>query len=231
MSSVRFSGVLRLVVCVMAACVGGAGAARAQSAAPDNTGELRLVYVADSAPIPVPVIATRLYVASPALQEVKSALRVTVDDTLPKKRARLVAYSDWYGRRLAIHRTLSWAMIPLFAASYVTGDRLLKDGRENSPDWVRNVHPVAAGGSAVVFGVNTVTGLWNLWDSRRDPNGRTRRLIHAGLLLAADAGFVYTGSLGDEARENGAIRRRHRTFAISSMAVSTASWVYMLVTR
>jgi hypothetical protein len=192
----------------------------------------RLVFVADSAPIALPTVTFRPAVVDFTARAVTAVpIRAIALDTLPKKRPRAIAYSEWYGRRLAIHRTLSWAMIPLFAASYVTGDKLLNDGRENSPDWVRTVHPLAAGGSAVVFGVNTVTGLWNLWDSRKDPNGRTRRLIHAGLLLAADAGFVYTGSLGDDARENGDIRRRHRTFAISSMAVSTASWVYMLVTK
>lgn len=150
-------------------------------------------------------------------------------DTLVKKRSRLVSYSEWYGRRVTIHKAASWAMLPLFAASYYSGNRLARDGRAASPQFVRRLHPYAAGGSAAVFGVNTVTGLWNLWDARRDPEGRTRRIVHASLFLLADAGFVYAGSIGRDGRENGAIRSRHRAIALSSMGVSTAGWLIMLL--
>jgi hypothetical protein len=113
--------------------------------------------------------------------------------------------------------------------SYYTGDRLARDGRAASPALVRNLHPYAAGGAAVVFGVNTVTGLWNLWAARKDPEGRTRRILHSVLFIAADAGFAYAGSLGDEAGENGRIRDRHRTIALGSMGVSTVGWLIMLI--
>ncbi len=165
---------------------------------------------------------------------VQPTLRWVVADTdtlIRKKRRPLTEYSEWYSRRVTLHRRMSYAMLPLFAASYYTGNRLLTDGRRNSPSWVRNTHPIAAGGAAVLFGANTITGAWNLWASRRDADGRTRRLVHAVLLTAADAGFAYAGSLGDEASENGKIRSRHRMIALSSMAVSTASWVYMLITK
>jgi hypothetical protein len=165
---------------------------------------------------------------------VQPTLRWVVADTdtlIRKKRRPLTEYSEWYSRRVTLHRRMSYAMLPLFAASYYTGNRLLTDGRRNSPSWVRNTHPIAAGGAAVLFGANTITGAWNLWASRRDADGRTRRILHAVLLTAADAGFAYAGSLGDEASENGKIRSRHRTIALSSMAVSTASWVYMLITK
>lgn len=151
-------------------------------------------------------------------------------DTVKKKPA-LVAYSDWYGRRLTLHKALSWTMLPLFAVSYYTGDRLLRDGRRDSPEIVRQLHPIAAGGAALIFGANTITGLWNNWDARKDPEGRTRRIIHSLLFLAADAGFAYAGSLGEEAGEDGETRNRHRAIAISSMGVSTLGWVIMLVRR
>jgi hypothetical protein len=151
-------------------------------------------------------------------------------DTVPKKKKRvLVEYSDWYGRRLAIHRTLSWAMIPLFATSYYTGDRLSRDGRIDSPAWVRTLHPYAATGATVVFGVNTFTGLWNLWDARHDPEGRVRRVIHSVLFIAADAGFAYAGSLGKRAREDSAIRTKHRAIALYSMGASYVSMMIMLL--
>ena len=158
---------------------------------------------------------------SPAL------LFVETDTTIMKKR-KLIEYSEWYGRRLTLHKALSWTMLPLFAVSYYTGERLARDGRVNSPYWVRAAHPYVATADAVVFGVNTVTGLWNLWDARHDPEGRTRRIIHSVLFIAADAGFAYAGSIGEEARDNGAIRSRHRTIALSSIGVSTLGWVIML---
>lgn len=159
------------------------------------------------------------------------ALRWTfaAPDTQPRKKRVLVEYSDWYGRRLAVHRTLTWAMIPLFAVSYYTGERLLRDGRINSPYAVRALHPYAATGAAVVFGINTFTGVWNLWDGRHDPEGRTRRFAHSILFMLADAGFAYAGSIGEEARENGAIRSRHRTVALSSMGVSYIGMMLMLL--
>ena len=155
-------------------------------------------------------------------------LRISAPDTTVKKKRKLVEYSDWYGRRLTIHRTLSWTMLPLFAISYYTGERLARDGRVNSPYWVRAAHPYVATADSFVFGVNTITGLWNLWDARHDPEGRTRRLIHSALFIAADAGFAYAGSIGERARDNSQIRARHRTVALSSIGVSTLGWVIML---
>jgi hypothetical protein len=170
--------------------------------------------------------AVRL-VMPPPLQLPSLADQAT--DTTKKKRPALVAYSDWYGRRLAIHRTMSWAMIPLFAVSYYTGERLARDGFRNSPRNIRVIHPWAATSATVVFGVNTVTGVWNLWDARHDPEGRKRRIIHSVLFMIADAGFAYAGSIGQEARDDSAIRSRHRTIALSSMGVSYVSMMLMLL--
>lgn len=152
-------------------------------------------------------------------------------DTGARKKPRAIEYSEWYGRRVAIHKTLSWAMIPLFAVSYYTGDQLAEKGEEGVSETVKSLHPLAAGGAAAVFGVNTVTGLWNLWDSRHDPADRKRRYLHSALFILADAGFAYAGSLGDEAGDNGAIRRRHRNIALGSMGVSTAGWLVMLLKK
>jgi hypothetical protein len=150
-------------------------------------------------------------------------------DTVVKKKKILVDYSDWYGRRLAVHRYLTWAMIPLFATSYYTGERLARDGRIGSPYIIRALHPYAATGASVVFGVNTLTGLWNLWDARHDPEGRTRRIIHSVLFMVADGGFAWAGSMGKQARDDSAIRDKHRTIALSSMGVSYFSMMLMLI--
>lgn len=153
--------------------------------------------------------------------------RAAAEDTV-KRKAKAVSYGDGYAKRLSVHRALSWAMLPLFAASYVSGDQLLTKGT-GAPEWAESVHPFAAGGTALLFGANAVTGTWNLWEGRRDPNGRTRRVVHSVLFLAASGGFAYTGSIADEAKENGDRRRLHRTVALGSMSLSTASWLLMLV--
>jgi hypothetical protein len=150
-------------------------------------------------------------------------------DTIPKPRAKAVIYSDGYNTRLTIHRRLSWAMLPLFAASYFSGDQLLSKG-EDAPDWAESLHRPAATGSAILFGLNTVTGSLNLWEGRKDPNGRTRRILHSVLFTAAGAGFVYAGTqLAEDAEESGDKRRQHRNVALGSMGVSTASWLLMLI--
>ena len=153
----------------------------------------------------------------------------TGQDTVPRPRRRAVQYSDGYATRVQLHRALSWGMLPLFALSYLSGDQLLSKGGD-APTWARRVHAPAAASTAVLFGANAVTGVWNLWEGRQDPNGRVRRFLHSATFLAASGGFTYAGSvLADEARESPEGRRRHRTVAVSSMALSTASWLVMLV--
>lgn len=150
-------------------------------------------------------------------------------DTLRRQRPRAVVYSDAYSRRLTIHKTLSWAMLPLFAVSYVSGDQQLSKGAD-APAWARSVHGPAAASTAALFGINTVTGAWNLWEGRADTNGRTRRIVHSVLFTAASAGFAYTGmALADEAKASPDGRTRHRNMALGSMGVSTASWLLMLI--
>lgn len=151
-----------------------------------------------------------------------------LQDTTRRKRTTAVEYSDFYHTRLKIHQVLSWTMLPLFALQYASGNQILEYGNA-APDWAKNVHGPTAGVLAGVFAVNTVTGVWNLWDSRKDPAGRTRRYVHSALMLIADAGFVYTGSLADQAESSSDAREQHRNVAIASMGVATASWLMMLI--
>ena len=140
-------------------------------------------------------------------------------------RVRAVTYSEGYERRLTIHRIGSYAILPLFAGQYVLGERLLSSSPQ--PSWVRPTHVGVAYATAAVFTANTVTGVWNAWEARRDPSGRTRRLVHTALMLAADAGFAYTGTLGDDASSSVDGRRRHRAAALTSIGVSTAGAAMM----
>ncbi len=148
-------------------------------------------------------------------------------DTPVVRRPRAVEYSDWYGRRLAVHRVASYALLPMLGLQYYTGTQLMAKGA-SAPDWVIRLHAPLATASAVVFSLNTVTGLWNLWDARKDPNGRASRTAHGLLMLAADAGFLAAGSMGHRAVQDGSTRSLHRTIAISSMGVALVSYAIML---
>jgi hypothetical protein len=147
-------------------------------------------------------------------------------DTL-RARRKAVQVSEWYSRRLTIHRYVSYAVIPVFAVQYAAGDQLYKKSRE-APAWARTTHRAGAATLAGMFTVNTVTGMWNLWDSRSVAQGRALRTVHALSMLVSDAGFTYAGvKLSEEAETSGDKRRLHRTIALSSMGVSVASALMM----
>ena len=155
----------------------------------------------------------------------RSPLPVPADT--PRVRPRAVEVSDWYGRRLTIHRTLSYTVIPIFGAQWFAGERIYKHGNQ-APDWAKTTHRAGATALAGIFTVNTVTGLWNLWDSRGTSSGRTLRTVHALSMLAADAGFTYAGvKLSKDAETDFNKRRQHRTIALSSMAVTVVSGLAM----
>jgi hypothetical protein len=148
------------------------------------------------------------------------------------QRPRAIEYSDFYYTRLEIHRIASYATAPLFVAEYFLGTKLYNNppGPKSTQEWHRGV----ALGVAGLFAVNTVTGAWNLWDSRHDPAGRTRRWLHSALMFAADAGFVATGATAPSPRRlllSGATvnKNTHRTIAIASMGTALASYVMMLL--
>jgi hypothetical protein len=150
-------------------------------------------------------------------------------DSVTTQRRRAVEHSDWYYRRLTIHKVASYATLPLFVTEYYLGDKLFRDKGTSS---TKSAHSAVAAGIGVLFGVNTVTGVWNLWDSRHDTEGRARRMTHSILMLASDAGFVATAATapgGNDGGFNGNSndRRRHRAIAVGSMGVATASYLMM----
>jgi hypothetical protein len=153
---------------------------------------------------------------------------VAVADTVKRKRAKSIEYSDSYYTRLTIHRVASYAELPLFAAEYVLGERLIKEDRTGFPSQgVKTAHTTVALGLGALFTVNTVTGVWNLWEARNDPANRTRRIIHSVAMLGADAGFAWAGASAGSAKDNIANANHHRTIAVSSMALATAGTAMM----
>lgn len=168
-----------------------------------------------------------------------SALRVGFTATAVRvigdtgERPHAIEYSDAYATRLAIHRYASYVEIPLFVAEYLLGEKLLRDRRngftnaEGDYESEGGAHGAVATGLGALFAVNTITGGWNLWDSRKDPAGRTRRWLHTVTMLAADAGFLWTAAAIRDAQRSDAGARTHRQRAVFSMSLATASTIMM----
>lgn len=162
----------------------------------------------------------------PRLETLRVGVDAPADDTL-RVRRRAVRLSDAYNTRLKIHKYASYAMLPMFAFEYAAGDQLFKKSA-SAPQWARDYHGVVASGIAGLFTLNTITGGLNWWETRHQPGGLKWRTAHSALMLLAEAGFVATGVLADQAEESLDSRKLHRTVAISSMSVATVSYLMML---
>ncbi len=152
---------------------------------------------------------------------------------VPPRRPMAFEYSDGYRTRLKIHKYASFATLPLFVAQFAVGQKLY-DG--NGSDSTRSLHGALAGTTAVLFGVNTVTGVWNLSEGRKDPNHRKKRMVHGILMAVADAGFVATGLMAPESEHEefgseggGTSRSTHRAVALTSMGIATVAYLMMLI--
>jgi hypothetical protein len=146
------------------------------------------------------------------------------------RRPRAIEYSDFYGVRLQIHRVASYATLPLFVGEFALGQSLYNHPPGTSA--TLTAHQLTALGLAGLFGVNTVTGAWNLWESRHDPNDKTRRYIHAALMFISDAGFVASGASAPGRRRvvnDPSAATTHRTIALTSMGVALVGYGMMLI--
>lgn len=147
-------------------------------------------------------------------------------------RRKAVKTSEWYSRRLAIHRYGSYVMLPLFVTQFVLGNKLINQkedlyatpARRSIPvdAGLRNTHAVVASAVGLLFLSNTTTGVWNYLATRHNVQGRKLRTIHALTMLAADAGFAYTGYLGSQAKDHGIDdAHKHRNAGLTSFGVAT----------
>jgi len=144
---------------------------------------------------------------------------------------KAVEVSDWYGRRLTLHRRLSYAVVPVFLFQWSAGEQIWEKGNA-APAWARTGHRVGAGTVASIFAINSVTGVWNLWDSRRVADGRSRRNLHALSMFAATAGFTWAGAvLSEQAETDFSKRRLHRKVALTSMGITITSGLIMKFTN
>lgn len=164
----------------------------------------------------------RLY---PAMDSVRDSLSLAnagdsagADTTRASRRPRAIEYSEAYHTRLKIHQIGAYLMFPLFIGEYVLGQKLLTSTNRSSG--LKTAHSAVAAGVGIVFVSNTVTGGWNFWDSRKDPNGRLRRDIHSAIMLASDIGFLWTAASAGGAKRSLQQARHHRAIAIGSISLS-----------
>lgn len=147
--------------------------------------------------------------------------------------AAAIEHSDGYLMRAKIHKYASFATLPLFATEVILGQSLYNTPAHANSQ--RTAHALVGAGIVGLFGVNTVTGAWNLFgEGWRDRDGRTLRVVHGLLMMAADVGFLATTAAGPnsnsrrEALTFEADKSTHRNLAIASISVGTAGYLLML---
>ena len=143
-----------------------------------------------------------------------------------------IEYSDAYKMRAKIHKVASLATIPLFAAEGIVGQKLYNARVNLEPTGtLKSGHLALASGIGLLFGVNTVTGAWNLLESRHDSNHRTKRWVHSLLMLGADAGFLATAATGpghERFFADSDSPASHRAIAFTSIGAATTGYLIML---
>ena len=142
-------------------------------------------------------------------------------------------YSDAYRTRNRIDHIASFATLPLFAAEAYIGQRMFNNPADATAA-LRHAHGTIAIAISGLFGVNSVTGVWNMVEARKDPHGLMRRTIHGALMLVADAGFFATALDHPNDRTASGIavyddkKNQHLALAYASLSVATVSYVMML---
>jgi len=158
---------------------------------------------------------------------------VLVPDTARRK---AVSLSDGYYTRLDIHRYVGYAVLPLYLIEYLAGQKELEDGSA-APLWADKVHKPAAYLLAGVYTINTVTGLINLAEANDIQQGKTRRWVHAVLMLASDAALVYgvakAPTLSQIDARIAAGKRggwtTHKEFTVASIGLGTVGYLMMFL--
>lgn len=165
-----------------------------------------------------------------SVNTLSTSLAVDDQDAQPatRPRAKAFEYSDAYHTRLKIHKAASFAVIPLFVTQIVLGQKLYNF---SGGDGVRTAHQVVAASLAGLFTLNTVTGVMNLWEGRKDPNRKTKVLVHGIMMLGADAGFTVAGIMAPNRNHLDDYQDRfapHRAIALTSVAVATTAYLIMI---
>jgi hypothetical protein len=177
----------------------------------------------------MPAAAQDLDLAKASATAVANAALLSADPQSPAPRVAAFEYSDGYKTRAKIHRYASVATLPLFATEVALGQSIYDTPSEGK----KGAHVAVGTGIIGLFGVNAVTGVWNLVEARKDPHGRKRRLVHGILMLASNAGFAITPMVAPGEHErfesSDGNRSLHRTVALTSIGIGTAGYLMMLI--
>ena len=142
-------------------------------------------------------------------------------------------YSDGYRRRARLHKLSSWLMLPAFGVEAYLGQKMFNDVGF-ATDGHKALHRGLAWGIGGLFLANTVTGVPNLLQERRDPHKSDRTLIHGVLMLVADAGFLATALTRPNSRSAEGLqiytpkKNQHLTIAYASISVASLGYLLML---
>jgi hypothetical protein len=183
----------------------------------------------DPGPIRLPSVDFRA-TAPVARLDVSDVVIAAAQTAAPR---RAFVYSEGYQTRDKIHHMASYTMLPLFAAEAYLGQHMFNNSADITPA-MQTAHRAMGWGIAGLFGVNTVTGLWNLAEARHDTNGLGRRMVHATLMLVADAGFAATAFTRPSSATADALaiytdkKNQHMALAYASVSVATVGYVIML---
>ncbi len=167
--------------------------------------------------------------AAPALTTFAFPATQRYQDSAQPVHPVAIEHSDAYQTRAKIHKWASFATLPLFAAEVALGQSL-----DGSNDSKKGAHAFVGAGIVGLFGVNAVTGAWNLFgEGRQDTEGRKLRLVHGLLMMAADAGFLATTAAAPSTGRNGAVtfeagKTTHRNLAIASVSVGAVGYLMMI---
>lgn len=179
-----------------------------------------LVTAADDLAAPIAAVTAPLAIPAGAIAAAAQ------DGAAPPPKA--FEYSDAYRTRAKIHKYGSFATLPLFVTEGFLGQSLYNDPTSGK----KSAHLAVATGIGTLFGINTVTGVWNLVEARKDPNHSGRRWVHGLLMLGADAGFLATAATGPDDEEHFSAddgsRSTHRALAFTSISMATAGYLIML---
>jgi hypothetical protein len=172
-------------------------------------------------------ISTALMLSAPAARAQDSEAATPQDQTA---RPKAIEYSEGYETRAKIHKIASYATLPLVGTEAFLGQSLYNDGGGAK----KGAHIAVGTAITGLFAVNTVTGVWNLWEGRNDPHHRTLRILHGVLMLGADAGFAAAFATGPGGRSLFRLgedddRQMHRTIALTSLGVAAGGYLMMLI--
>jgi hypothetical protein len=163
----------------------------------------------------------------------ESSVATFAIDPAQTSRPKTVTFSKGFYTRRKIHKYASYATLPLLAAEGVVGQKLLD--RTDESDSLKSAHSALAAGIGVLFGVETLTGIWNMRNMPKAAPGHNKRFVHGVLMLAADVGFIATAATAPHREERNAQAdfdaSTHKAVAYTSLGVAAFSYLYMLFAK